>query len=196
MLARRHRLCRRLGDEKAAIGGDGQSVGDGVPIQLGDRPAQPGAGIIDHDLGWAAERRGHRREQRVHLLRPRDIAGMGDGADFGLQSLQLIDIPRSQGDLHSGTREGLRNRCAQPVTRTHDQSIAIIRRHFLTSHAWDHPAHSRSQARRRHSGIKPPVRASARNHRVPLRMLRRLNAKRPAADIKRGPSRRKNRRRD
>ena len=89
---RQHALHRLLRNQEAAIGADGDCVGDGGGVQIGERAAGAGAGVVDHDVG-----RLDRVEQAGHVGRLRGVGGDRLGTGFATERGEFSGVPRAPG---------------------------------------------------------------------------------------------------
>ena len=65
-----------LGDQEPAIGGDFERLLDALGVDLDERPAHPGARVVDDDVGRAGAGV-ERGEQRSDIFARRRVAGGG-----------------------------------------------------------------------------------------------------------------------
>ena len=91
--ARQHAPRRRLPHQEAAIAGDHQRLLHRRRVELGDRPLDAEARVVDDEVGHA-EIAAQGLEQGVDILRPAGVAGMGAGTGLLGQCGKLVHLAR------------------------------------------------------------------------------------------------------
>jgi hypothetical protein len=121
---RQHAFHRLLRHQEGAVGGDRERLRHRGRIKLGDRSAQPAAGIVDDDVGLA-DLGVRRLEQAGDGGRIGGIDLEGRGANLGRECGELFGVAGGEADLDALRRERTRNRGADAGAGADDQGAAI-----------------------------------------------------------------------